>query len=250
MISNETVKILSADVAVVTQNEVIEHVHESLRNNLPVRLGVVNAAKLVAMEENTLLRNDVTSSDLVLADGMSVVWASRMLGRSLPERIAGIDLMFRFLELANDHGYGVYCLGATEEILQTVISNVKRDYPNAVISGARNGYFEESDEKGIADEIKSAAPHFLFVAMTSPKKENFMGRWGEHMAVPLVHGVGGSFDVYAGKVKRAPLSWQRFGMEWLYRVKQEPGRLWKRYLGTNAKFIWLILKDILTRMRR
>ncbi|MFT4797940.1 MAG: N-acetylglucosaminyldiphosphoundecaprenol N-acetyl-beta-D-mannosaminyltransferase, partial [Candidatus Azotimanducaceae bacterium] len=233
-----------ADIALITKKNVIDLVHDRLKEHRPIRLGVVNAAKLVAMESDKMLQEDVSSSDLVLADGMSVVWASHLLpGPSLPERIAGIDLMFSFLELANEHGYGVYCLGATEEILETVVSNIKRDYPNAVIAGARNGYFNEDDEEGIAAAIKAVSPHFLFVAMTSPKKENFMGRWGDHMNVPLVHGVGGSFDVYAGKVKRAPARWQKLGLEWLYRVIQEPRRLWKRYLITNAKFVWLVIKQ-------
>ncbi len=240
---NKKVKILSANVDALTTQQVIDHVHQCLQNNEPVRLGVVNAAKLVAMEQNELLRNDVTSSDLVLADGMSVVWASKLFGNPLPERVAGIDLMFHFLQLANEHGYRVYCLGATEEILGQVVANIGRDYPNAVIAGARNGYFGAEDEEQIANDIQEAKPHFLFVAMTSPKKENFMGRWGKLMGVPLVHGVGGSFDVYAGKVKRAPEGWQKRGLEWLYRVLQEPIRLGKRYLTTNVKFIWLITKQ-------
>lgn len=246
MISHATVRILSADIALITKQTVIDLVHERLKEHRPIRLGVVNAAKLVAMESDKMLQDDVSSSDLVLADGMSVVWASQLLGPALPERIAGIDLMFSFLELANEHGYGVYCLGATEEILETVVANIKKDYPKAVVAGARNGYFKEEDEEGIATAIKAAAPHFLFVAMTSPKKENFMGRWGEHMNVPLVHGVGGSFDVYAGKVKRAPVVWQKLGLEWLYRVIQEPRRLWKRYLVTNTKFVWLVFRQWLT----
>lgn len=240
---NKKVKILSANVDALTTQQVIDHVHQSLQNNQNVRLGVVNAAKLVAMEQNQLLRDDVTSSDLVLADGMSVVWASKLFGNPLPERVAGIDLMFHFLKLANEHGYRVYCLGATEEILGKVVSNIQRDYPNAVIAGSRNGYFGAEDEEQIAKDIQAAQPHFLFVAMTSPKKENFMGRWGDLMGVPLVHGVGGSFDVYAGKVQRAPEIWQKLGLEWLYRVLQEPTRLGKRYLTTNVKFIWLIAKQ-------
>lgn len=231
----------------MTTQQVVDHVHECLQRNEPVRLGVVNAAKLVAMEENELLRDDVTSSDLVLADGMGVVWASHLIGDPLPERVAGIDLMFHFLKLAHEHQYRVFCLGATEEILSTVVANIHHDYPNAVVAGSRNGYFDSTEEEQIAKDIQAVKPHFLFVAMTSPKKENFMGRWGDVMGVPLVHGVGGSFDVYAGKVQRAPVSWQNLGVEWLYRVLQEPRRLWRRYLTTNSKYTWLIAKQIFKR---
>ncbi|MFT7304768.1 MAG: N-acetylglucosaminyldiphosphoundecaprenol N-acetyl-beta-D-mannosaminyltransferase [Candidatus Azotimanducaceae bacterium] len=237
------VKILSADVAAMTELEVVSELESALKDKRKLRLGVVNAAKLVKMEQDSQLREDVLSSDLVLADGMSVVWASRILGKPLPERVAGIDLMSRLFEIANREGYGVYCLGASEEVSAIIESNLRRDYPDLVISGRRNGYFDEPEEADVAQNIRDAAPHILLVAMTSPKKENFMGRWDEHMNVPIVHGVGGSFDVYSGKVERAPESWQRLGLEWLYRVKQEPGRLWKRYAKTNLAFIWLVIKQ-------
>ena len=237
------IQLLNTPVHALTEGEVLTAIEAAIDAGRRLRIGVVNAAKLVAMQENDLLYNDVSSSDLVLADGMSVVWASRLLGRRLPERVAGIDLMFRCLELADRKHLGVYLLGATEEVSTIVADNIARDYPGARLAGRRNGYFDADDEPQIADDIRDSGAHFLFVAMTSPKKENFMGRWDEHMQVPIVHGVGGSFDVYSGKVERAPESWQRLGLEWLYRVKQEPGRLWKRYARTNGAFIALILRE-------
>jgi len=239
----KTINLLNTDIHSVTEAEVVDLVEQAIDAEEPVRIGVVNAAKLVNMQSDPLLADDVKSSDLVLADGMSVVWASKMLGQGLPERVAGCDLMYRFFELANRRQWRVYCLGATEEISARVEENLKKEYPNLTLAGRRNGYFSTEEEAEIAAQIAAAKPHFLLVAMTSPKKENFMGAWGETMNVPIVHGVGGSFDVYAGLVERAPESWQKLGLEWLYRVKQEPGRLWKRYLITNTKFAWLIMKE-------
>ena len=120
-------------------------------------------------------------------------------------------------------------------------------HPNlgVVLAGRRNGYFNDDEEKAIANDIADAKADILFVAMTSPKKEKFMARWKDTMEVPVVHGVGGSFDVMAGKVKRAPIAWQKMGLEWLYRVKQEPGRLWKRYLVTNSLFCWFVVKSLM-----
>ena len=118
--------------------------------------------------------------------------------------------------------------------------------PGVVIAGRQNGYFSEEQQNQVAENIAAAKADVLFVAITSPKKEQFMAKWGDVMQVPVVHGVGGSFDVFAGKVKRAPLIWQKLGMEWLYRVLQEPGRLWKRYLVTNTLFIGMLLKEIFT----
>ncbi len=240
----KTIRLLNTPIHSVTEDQVLELVEEAIDAGEPLRIGVVNAAKLVSMQSDELLYKDVTTSDLILADGMSVVWGSRLIGSPLPERVAGCDLMFRFYELADKRGLRVYCLGATEEISTLVAQNLAKDYPGLVLAGRRNGYFSDDESEQVARNIADAHPHFLLVAMTSPKKENFMGRWGEMMNVPIVHGVGGSFDVYAGKVERAPASWQNLGLEWLYRVKQEPGRLWKRYLITNITFCWLLLKEL------
>jgi N-acetylglucosaminyldiphosphoundecaprenol N-acetyl-beta-D-mannosaminyltransferase len=244
----KSIRLLNTNIHCLTETEVIDRVERGLDAGELIRIGVVNAAKLVAMQNNRLLYDDVTSSNLILADGMSVVWASRLLGSGLPERVAGIDLMFHFFEMANRREFRVYCLGATEEISSQVEANLKKDYPGLILAGRRNGYFKDSEAGQVATEIAEAKPHFLLVAMTSPRKENFMGQWGDRMGVPVVHGVGGSFDVYAGKVQRAPEAWQKMGLEWLYRVKQEPRRLWKRYATTNIKFGWLVAQEVIRRL--
>jgi N-acetylglucosaminyldiphosphoundecaprenol N-acetyl-beta-D-mannosaminyltransferase len=181
----------------------------------------------------------------VLADGAAVVWASRILRKPLPERVAGIDIMHAVLAEGAKHGWRVYCLGAADDILQRTISEFERLHPGIVIAGSQNGYFSSEQEEAVATAIRDSRADVLFVAITSPKKERFMAKWSALMNVPVVHGVGGSFDVVAGKVKRAPELWQKLGLEWLYRVKQEPGRLWKRYAVTNALFTWMLLKELM-----
>ena len=241
------VNVLGTLIHALTEQQVVDLVESMLLEKRKIRIGVVNAAKLVAMQSNKALKDDVESSDLILADGMSVVWASKLLGNPLPERVAGVDIMFRFFELANKHKFSVYCLGATEEVSSIVEDKFRADYPSAVFAGRQDGYFSDDQAEVVANKIAESKPTMLFVAITSPRKENFMGDWDERMNVPLVHGVGGSFDVYSGKVERAPESWQRWGMEWAYRVKQEPGRLWKRYAKTNFTFLWLILKQLVSK---
>lgn len=231
-------------IRAVTMTEVLRAVEESIRTRRPLHIGVVNAAKIVNMRRDPLLEKDVLSSDMIFADGMSVVWASRILGRPLPERVAGVDLMMEMFRLGSIRGYSVYCLGATEEVSLKVAEQIAKQFPGLRLAGRRNGYFSQDQEEGIATEIGAASADILLVAMTSPKKEKFMARWSQTMAVPVVHGVGGSFDVFAGKVERAPLLWQKLGLEWLYRVKQEPRRLWKRYLVTNVLFCGMILREI------
>ncbi len=233
----------------LTMTEALERIDHAITSRGRLQIGVVNAAKIVNMHRDKALQEDVLSSDLIVADGMSVVWASRLLGQPLPERVAGIDLMLRMLERGNQRGYRVYCLGATDEVLRKTTEQIAADYPNVIIAGQRNGYFSVDEERAVADDIKAARPDILFVAMTSPKKEQFLARWSEELAIPVCHGVGGSFDVVAGKVERAPERWQALGLEWLYRVKQEPRRLWKRYLVTNIIFCGMVCSEFLKHLR-
>ena len=237
----EEKEILGVGVHAATMGQALDAIDIAIKAKQRLMIGVVNAAKMVNMRKNPDLWEDVTSSDLVLADGMSVVHASKILGAALPERVTGIDLMEGILARGSEEGYRVYCLGAKEEISQTVVERFNEKYPGANIVGRRNGYFTDEEEEGIAEEIGSLNVDVLFVAITSPKKERFMARWADRLNTTVVHGVGGSFDVVAGFVERAPEKWQRLGLEWLYRVKQEPGRLWKRYLVTNLTFMRIVM---------
>ncbi len=227
----------------LTMNEVLDMVDHTIANRGSLQIGVVNAAKIVTMASDDELRRDVLSSDVIVADGMAVVWASRLLGQSLPERVAGIDLMFEMLRRGNQRAYRVFCFGATEEVSQKVGERIAADFPKVQLVGRRNGYYGAKEEEGIAEVIAKSRADILLVAMTSPKKEQFLARWSERIGVPVCHGVGGSFDVMAGKVERAPDRWQRLGLEWLYRVKQEPRRLWRRYLVTNTLFCGMVISE-------
>ena len=241
-----TVSLFGIPVQSATMNDVLDRVDKAIDTKSSMDIGVVNAAKIVNMQRDSELSEAVLSSDEIYADGMSVVWASRMLGTPLPERIAGIDLMHGILQRGQAHGYRIFCLGATKEVSDLVCRKFSDGYPGTVIVGARDGYFRSDEEEELAQSIRRAKVDVLFVAITSPKKERFMAQWSSVMQVPVVHGVGGSFDVVAGVVKRAPVSWQRLGLEWLYRVFQEPRRLWKRYLVTNLKFLWLVIFEAIT----
>lgn len=230
-------------IAALSTEAALDYIDDAIRARRSVQIGVVNAAKIVNMARDAALNASVLSSDIVFADGMAVVWASRVLSRPLPERVAGIDLMSGILARGMSRGYRVYCLGATEDVLQKTIARIECDYPGVVIAGSHHGYFTREDEPRIARLVAEASADVLFVAMTSPKKEQFLARWSAEMGVPVCHGVGGSFDVVAGKVQRAPELWQRLGLEWLYRVKQEPRRLWRRYLVTNVMFCALVVRE-------
>ena len=248
-----TQELLGVRVAAVTMEQALGIVDRAVTTRRPLQIGVVNVAKVVKMRRDVNLRADVLSSDLVLADGMAVVWASRLLGCPVPERVTGIDLMMGMLARANRAGRRVYFLGAKPEVLGGVLGRIKREYPGISIAGSHHGYFTESEEGAIAALVEAARPDILLVAITSPRKERFLSRWSRQLAVPVSHGVGGSFDVFAGYVQRAPERWQRMGLEWLYRIKQEPRRLSWRYLTTNSAFLAMVagafLRQQLARIR-
>lgn len=233
----------------LTMHQAVQAVEECLDADQSLSIGVVNVAKIVNMQKDPLLRESVLSSDLILADGAPLVWLSRLKKTPLPERVAGIDLMFNLFSLADQRRFRVFLLGAQKATLQTVVEAAGRQFPGMVVAGYRDGFFNADQEREIAESIRDAAPHMLFVAMTSPKKEIFMKKWGPLMNVSVTHGVGGSFDVMAGLTRRAPKWMQAAGLEWFYRVLQEPRRMWKRYLVTNSAFLFLATRDLLQRSR-
>ncbi len=239
-----TARLFGIGIDAVTMDEVVSIADGTIGRRSRLMIGVVNVAKVVNMRRDPALRDAVLRADMIFADGMGVVWACRLLGRPLPERIPGIDLMLRLLERSSERSYRVYCLGATEEVLEKTVERIRREYPGVVIAGRHNGYFSEKEEAGLVADIRAAQPDLLFAAMSSPKKELFLARWAKQLDVPVCHGVGGAFDVFAGEVKRAPARWQRLGMEWLYRVLQEPRRMWRRYLVTNTVFAGMLLGEL------
>jgi len=246
--SQSYVKILGIPVHKYSMQQTIGLIDHNITHNIVTHHVVVNAAKLVNARKDTELREAIVNSDIINADGQSVVWASSFLGQSLPERVAGIDLMINLVEMANTKGYKIFLLGATEEVLQTMIKKYSSTYGSALIAGYRNGYFTIEEEYEVAKQIGESGAQLLFVAITSPKKEKFLNKYKNIINIPFIMGVGGSFDVIAGKTRRAPVWMQKAGLEWLYRVWQEPRRMWKRYLVGNSVFIYLVVKEKIRQM--
>lgn len=224
---------------------------QAVRSRQLVQHVAINAAKLVAMRSDPELRQVVEACELVTADGQAVVWASRLLGDPLPGRVAGIDLMHELFALAERQSYSVYILGARAEVLACAVERIREAHPKLEIAGFRDGYFPPSEDRPVAEEIAACSPDMLFVAISSPRKEHFLGSYREVLNVPFVMGVGGAIDVVAGLTRRAPRLMQRLGLEWLYRLLQEPRRLFRRYLTTNIAFLVLTARTALrARLRK
>jgi N-acetylglucosaminyldiphosphoundecaprenol N-acetyl-beta-D-mannosaminyltransferase len=238
------IKIFNTAIDNYTIGETLQIIDEVIQTKKQLHHVVVNAGKIVAMQTDLQLRQSVNESDLINADGQAVVWASKFLGKPLKERVAGIDLMENIVKLAHQKQYKIFFFGAKEDVVKSVIDKYANQYSNSIIAGYRNGYFEEGEEQNIAKEIADSRANILFVAISSPTKENFLYNNKSFLKnVNFIMGVGGSFDVVSGKVKRAPLWMQKSGLEWFYRFLQEPKRMWKRYLIGNSKFIALVIKE-------
>ncbi len=233
-------------VANLTLDETLVQVTTWLRGPDFHRMAVVNAAILLDVERDAEFRAALATADLVTADGMSVVWAARWLpslGGRLVARVAAPEVMEGVLAWCARYGHRIYLLGATREVITAVRERLQQRFPTLAIAGAQDGYFPEAASDTVAAAIRDACADVLFVAMGSPKQELWLARYGPQTGVRFALGVGGYFNILAGKRKRAPRWMQSCGLEWCFRLAQEPRRLWRRYLIGNLAFLGFLLRE-------
>jgi len=238
----ERVNFLGLPIDNLSMDETIDRIDRIIEERKISQHVVINALKTVQAHHDNRIRDIIKDCDLINADGQAVVWASKILGVPLKERVAGVDLMQRLVVEAAENGWSIFCLGATKEVNDKVLEIYRTRYPELTIQG-HHGYFSAKEEKRIADTIRESNSDILLLGISSPMKELFINKYLQDMRVPFCMGVGGSLDIVAGKTRRAPVWMQKNGLEWLYRVYQEPGRMWKRYATTNSIFIYLVLKE-------
>ena len=227
----------------LTLEETLDRIEEMIRSGTTHQHVVVNVDKIIKLQSDPELHAAILDCDLINADGQPIVWASRLLQEPLKERVTGIDLFEALVCRCAVRGFRPYLLGAKQEVVERVAEILKAKHPNLHLAGLRSGYWSEDEEPEVVAAIKAARPDVLFVAMSSPKKEIFLRKWKDELRVPFVMGVGGTFDVVAGLVKRAPVWMQRCGLEWFYRLGQEPRRLWRRYLVEDVAFFRLFFRE-------
>ena len=200
----------------------------------------VNVSKFVDMKRSPDLQKFVEESDLICVDGMGILLACKLFGISTSGRVTGIDLMEHILNVCSKEGFRPYFLGSKPEILELMIERLTRKYSGLKIAGWRHGYFEKSEENSIVKDINETGADCLFVGISSPTKERFLHTHRDKLRVPLQVGVGGAFDVVSGQIKRAPVFMQQAGLEWFFRLAQEPRRLTGRYVNSNLLFLGLL----------
>lgn len=239
------IEILGCPLDNLTIDETLRIIDEMIASGKPHQHVVVNVAKLLQIRSDPELKRIVSSCDIINVDGMPIIWASRLFRKRLKERVAGIDLMQKLIAEATKKGYKLYFLGAEEDVVRNVVEKYKKVHPDIQIVGYRNGYWNVDEEREVVNAIRDSKPDILFVAISSPKKEIFLEKYLDEIGVPFVMGVGGSYDIIAGKIKRAPLWAQKSGFEWLFRLVQEPRRMWKRYLIGNTIFVCVVVKELM-----
>ena len=217
------ITILGLPIDAVTYEGAVEIADGFIQERTPRHVFTADVSGLMRAREDEELAGIIRTSDLVTADGAGVLWAARVFDFPLPERVSGVDLVRRFSGLAAAKGYRVFLLGAAEGVAQTAADTLVAEHPGLTICGVQHGFFE-SDE-AVAEQLRQAQPDILFVALGIPRQERFIRTVAREVGVPLSMGVGGSFDVISGRLERAPEWMQRSGLEWLFRVIQEPKRL-------------------------
>lgn len=238
----ERTSFLGCPVDLIDRAELLDRAEQAGRGHGPrLRIEGLNVAKLVEARRDPALTRALDDAELVHVDGQGIVLGLAALGRR-SERYAGIDLMQDLCARAARSGLPVYLLGARPEIVAATAARLRQRWPSLVIAGLRDGYFERTEEAAVVDAINASGAAFLFIGISSPKKELFLHEHWQRLGVPIAMGVGGSFDVLSGRLRRAPRWMQAIGLEWLFRLCLEPRRLAVRYISTNAVYAWLLAR--------
>jgi N-acetylglucosaminyldiphosphoundecaprenol N-acetyl-beta-D-mannosaminyltransferase len=204
-------------------NSILDNIKTVISKKEPSQIVTFNSLMYNISTKNTEFLNAVKNARFVIPDSFGIQWALKYLTGRKIERTAGIDLIYRFCELSSRNNYRVFLLGSTQEVVEKAANNIKQKYPQVYIAGTHHGYF--NNDKEIIDIIKALKPDILFVGMSIPKQEIWINKNLNLLSVPVVMGVGGSFDVISGNLKRAPLWMQNLGLEWFFRFLLQPWRI-------------------------
>ena len=236
------INVLGINFDDLTLEQAAEKGGEMLREDKFHYVVTPNPEFILAAEKDESFRAVLNAADLVIPDGIGVIYSAKILGTPLSERVPGIEFSAKMLEKLNEMGGRLFLLGAKPGVAEKAGENICAQYPNLVLCGTQDGYFK--DEEAVILKVAAAKPDLIFVCLGAPKQEKWMARWGQHTGAKMAIGLGGCLDVYAGNVERAPEAWQKLGMEWAYRLKKEPKRI-----GRMAKLPLVLVKSAGQRMK-
>jgi N-acetylglucosaminyldiphosphoundecaprenol N-acetyl-beta-D-mannosaminyltransferase len=241
-------QIFGCPIDILTMSETVDLARSAMRQRKTTLHVAMNVAKLVNMRTDPVLSEDVKSSDLIGIDGMGILLAAKLFGLPAEERVAGVDLLQELLGVCAQEDFRPFFLGATPRVVRKACAAVTAMHPTIRFAGMHDGYFAADQEQQVVEEIRNSGADCLFIAMPTPRKERFLSAYRHQLRVPFIMGVGGSFDILAGEVTRAPPLMQKLGLEWLYRIYQEPSRMWWRYCRTNAIFAGMMFCALIRRV--
>lgn len=239
--TGKKVPILNVLIDAVTMNEAVQRVEGFMKSKEPHLIATANAEMIMMANHDAELKDILNSAALVVPDGAGAVWAARHQGYAMPERVAGYDMAQQLLALSAKKKYRVYLLGAAPGVAEKAKKQAEKKYKGVSIVGVHDGYFNDENEADIIKEIRAAQPHLLLVALGVPRQEKWIKKHMAELKVPALIGVGGTFDVMAGIVKRAPVWMQRARLEWLYRGIKQPQRLGR--LMALPKFVMRVCRE-------
>ena len=237
----ETVKIFDIAISKLDMRQTLDWLHSIVLERSVTQVITANPIMLMAAEGDPAYKKMMQQAELIVPDGTGLVWAAKHIGQPVRERVAGIDLMMGLLTLAEHHGWKVYFLGASADVISAAVKNLTDKFPRLQVCGYRDGYFNHEKDDQVITEIIEQAPDLLFIGRSASQQEPWIHLHKKKLAIPVMMGVGGSFDVLSGRLKRAPKLWQTLRVEWLYRLLQEPWR-YKRMLDL-PKFVWRVWRS-------
>jgi N-acetylglucosaminyldiphosphoundecaprenol N-acetyl-beta-D-mannosaminyltransferase len=240
---NDVVRVLGVPFAKVSMQETVDIIENEVNSDRKKPYHIITGNPEIALqyEKDELLNELVKDTDLITPDGIGIILASRWKRDALPERVAGYDLLMQILSKGNQKEWSFYFLGADEDTNKKAAEVIREKYPRLIISGRHNGFFDKEKEEKIIEEIRKTSPDILIVALGAPRAEKWIYTNKDRLNTKVTFGVGGSLDVVAGKVKRAPVIWQKMNLEWLYRLLRQPSR-WRRQLALPV-FAWKALLE-------
>ncbi|MFS0836269.1 WecB/TagA/CpsF family glycosyltransferase [Paenibacillus sp. 1P03SA] len=235
------VRIYGVPVSKMNMKDTVAYLTGAIESRIPHQIITANPIMIMSALEDPAYMEMMRRAELIVPDGAGLVWAAGYVGQPVAERVPGIDLIHELMRTGEPRRWKVYLLGTTQETIQTAAAKLAREYPLIDIVGYRDGYFGEAEDRQVVDSIRQLQPDILLVGRSSSTQEPWIAKYKRDLDVPVIMGVGGSFDVLAGKLKRAPKIFQKLKLEWFYRLLQEPSRFGR--MLALPKFAWKVIRD-------
>jgi len=247
IVSDDAVELFGLRISCMDRSEVFARIGEQIARRIPGIVVTPNVDHICRCHVDSLFRDAYAFAFLALPDGVPIMWAAKLLGKPLKEKLSGSDMVPLLAEYAANHGHTVFFLGAAEGVAEEAKDELLRRFPRLQVKGVYspplNFERDECENTRVIEMLKSAAPDICFIALGSPRQEIWMHRHCGLSGIPVMIGIGAGLDFIAGRVKRAPVLLQRSGLEWLWRLCMEPRRLWRRYLVEDSVFFALVWRE-------